>query len=234
MEKESAKELDKIAEKENVPKKKLEKETIWIVGIMIGLVVLFAVSFYFFESLKNFEYEGLSFTKEKFGDIPLYHYYYFTDLGAITGSAVDVGKSKKIEVYLRNDPRENNVSYEGSDVEFYRRRFVYIGLNGTGLLECPYSTIAVASLSGFLAQNGFATRAGTVLEEEANNETQLKYVTCEKYPEHPVIILQAGDETKIVRENNCYTITAANCEILEAVEKFEVRALVDAKKRAGL
>jgi len=45
------------------------------------------------------------------------------------------------------------------------------------------------------------------------------------------VMVAAGDETKIEKSGNCYDIRVANCEILQALEKFEVQALVDAKNR---
>lgn len=216
--------------KEVLKKSKIDRETVWVLSVMAGLVILFLSSYYFFQSLKTFEYEGMSFTEEKFGDIPLYHYYYLTSFGAITGSAA--GEPRKVDVYLRNDPRENRVPVDG-EIEFFRGKYIYLGINGTELTQCSFSSVALATLSGFVGQNGFTLKAGTANIEEANNETMLEHVSCELRPENPVIIIQSGESTKITKKENCYTIDVANCEVQEAVEKFVVQSIVDAKNRAA-
>ena len=41
-----------------------------------------------------------------------------------------------------------------------------------------------------------------------------------------VIILKDGAETKIEQTaNNCYEISFANCEVLKAVERFELQVM---------
>ena len=65
---------------------------------------------------------------------------------------------------------------------------------------------------------------------KANN---LTWINCEKYPESAVILIKKGEETKITKTGeNCYLISANNCETLPAMEKFVVQSLVDARERA--
>jgi len=237
-------ELSDLPKKE---KKKEDKQLYYIIGTMAGLIIVFLVAHSIFQGLRTFEYQGLTFTKEKFGNIPLYYYYYYTNPSHATGSAI-AENPRMINVYLRYDPRENDIPVTG-EIEFPRGKFIYVTLNSTGLTECKYSTLALGGLSSFLNQNGFTLKAGVFDEEEAKSEG-LDYITCEKHPDNPTILIQSGDETSIERKSvktisssggkiigesteytNCYVITVANCEILQATEKFIVQSLIDARAR---
>ncbi len=210
---------------------KKSKELYWIFGIMFAVIIIFLVASAYFKSSSNFEYEGLSFTKENFGEIPLYRYSYTTDsmIKSVTGQIVSSGSTKPVAVLLRNDPRENNVPVTGKIEYLPREKFVYVSL-GSGLF-CEYSTVALANLQIFFSQNGFTVRPATQNETESN-ETNLQYVNCENRPDNMVLMLQGGEESSIVRNNNCYIITAADCDVLSATEKFIIQSIIDAKEPA--
>lgn len=210
-----------------IHKKKIDKQLYWVIGVMIGLIMIFLVANYFFKNINSFTYEGLAFTKEKFGEIPVYHhYYYYTDKN-------NPDNTIKYNLYLRHDPRYNPVSIDADEILFSQDMYNYISINGTGLTECEYSSAAIASLTSFLTNNQLPVKGSTV-DYELANQTGIEYVTCETNPENPVMIIQSGNETKIVKTgNNCYEITASSCEIMQAVEKFEIEALLDARERAS-
>src|SRR3989344_7997157 len=86
-----------------IPKNKHAK-IFWVLGLLIFLIAVFFLSNYFFSRLNTFKYEGLTFTKEKFGEIPVYHYYYY------------ITPQLKYNLYLRNDPRDSTVSLTGNAV----------------------------------------------------------------------------------------------------------------------
>ena len=208
----------------------MNKEVYWVFGVMALLIVIFLVSYSIFNSLKSFNYGGLEFTEEKFGEIPLFHYIYIGKVRTITGNAISY-ENKKVDLFLRNDPRENNVPID-ADINFPAGKTVYVGIDDQGIPQCKYSVIGLATLSSFLSQNGFGVRAGT-LSESAANANNIDYISCEKYPLNPVILIQEGAFTKVTKtKQNCYLIEVDNCETLPAVEKFVVKALIDAKARA--
>jgi hypothetical protein len=183
-------------------------------------VIVFFVATAIFKQVNKVEYEGLTFTKEKVGNIPVYHYfYYFTSQGELI----------KYNLFLRNDPRENNVPVEGSEIIYEGGKFVYLTLNTTGIDKCEQSVIAVADLSKFITHNQFTVKSGTLIPEEASEDQD--YITCENRPDRPVISIIEGEETKITIEDYCYTISVANCDIMKATEKFKLQSVLDAKKR---
>jgi len=202
---------------------KKNRELVWIVGFMILLLVALFATSSIVKSFNHFNYKTLSFTKEKFGEISVYHYYYYFSKN---------GKQYQHNLYLRLDPRKNNIPISG-ETEFYEDTKVFIGINGTGLTGCGNASRDIGSLSSFFVNNLITIKAGTLNKWETNG-TNMSYVDCSLYPNNPVIRLFAGNETKIYREekSNCYNIEISNCNTLAAIEKFEVQSVLDAKTRA--
>ena len=217
------------SENEKKQERKIERELYWILGVMIGSIIIFLVSNSVFESLSSFEYMGLKFTKDKLGDIPLYkHTYSFTDPRGITGQVIN--EPRTFNLFLRNDPRKNNVSVDG-EITIGTSHTLFISVNTTGLTECKYSSVGIASLTNFLAYNLVRVKGATP-DPELANETGVEYATCDTHSENQVIIIQEGDETKIEKESSkCYIIKVNECEILPAVEKFMVQSIIDARAR---
>lgn len=188
--------------------------------LLIGVVLLV---YYLIHGRYNFEYQGLAFTKEKYGDLDVYHHYYYFTFE---------GEQYQYNLYLHNDPRKNKVPVEGNIV-LQDGKTVYIGINSTGL-NCSNNTLAVGTLSSFLVDNMLKVKGGTPNAYEAK-ESNKTLIQCALYPTNPVIIMQSGAETSIkqVNRTGCYEITVGNtCDILQAVEKFKVQSIIDAKKRA--
>jgi len=201
-------------------KKNRKNQSYWYVGFAVLLVILFFLSNSFFSNLRGFDYEGLSFTKEMFGDIPVFHHYYYIDA------------ETKYNFYLRIDPRKNNVPIEG-EIEFDTSgKFNYISVNANGLGQCEYTSAAVGSLSAFLTNNNIKVRGAMpdLIQAERND---VDFADCYSPKDRYVILIEEGEETRIHREDMCYIIEVANCEILNAIEKFETKALLDAKARAN-
>src|SRR3989338_6962849 len=168
MEKKARKKGKTSGKKEEKIGKKVDntKQLYWIFGTMAFLIVVLLISSSVFQSLNRFEYEGLIFTKERFGEIPVFHHYYFYNYN---------GQQYKFNLYLRNDPRSNEIPIN-SEIEYPLGKFAYISTN---------------------------------------------------------ILIQDGSETKIEQKTEmCHVITVSNCQILLAIEKFEVKSILDARERA--
>lgn len=198
------------------------KELYIIIGAMVLLLLCLMLATYVFHSMNTVKYKGLLFTKEKFGEIPVYHYYYY-----FTGPTT--GQQFQYNLYLRNDPRSNMVPVSGSIILPYDST-AYLSINGTGLTDCSLASRDIGTLSAFLVNNLVPIKAGTpnLNESIANN---LTYVDCGTV-QNLVIKVQSGAQTSIVNEGSCDTITIANCSTTQAIEKFEVQAILDAKASA--
>lgn len=209
--------------------RKIKRNLKLYLPIVIFLVAIVSVFFIFsqiFSSFGKVKYDGLTFTKEKFGEIPVYHYAYY--LSSPTGALV------QYNLYIRNNPAENKVPVDGK-IRFAAGNLVYIGIDGEGLSKCNQSSIALAGLSQFLTNNFIKIKSGVLDIKEAVAEN-LSYISCEGHPDNRVIKIKTGNATYITNKEvsnddikTCYTISVANCEVLPAVEKFIVQSIVDAK-----
>lgn len=183
--------------------------------------MVFLFFYFVFSKIGTFEYKGLAFDKQAYGDkLILYHHTYFYTYNKQT---------YKNNVYLRFDPRENNV---GSDAKilFNKGRTVYLGINNTDIINCSDSQIAIGTLSQFFANNQFDLKIGNPDLNQSKEKKQI-YVDCNKSKENNVIIIQNSDKTEITKKSDgCYTINVNQCQIQQAVEKFIVNALIDTRE----
>lgn len=203
--------------------RRLEREIVGVLLFLGFLVGVFLIANSYFKSLHNFEYSGLAFREERVGEIPVFHHsYYFKN--------PDDGRLINYNMFLRIDPRENNVSIEGDRLIFEQgRKVVFLSVDSEDLRQCRYSQLAVANLAGFLADNQIPIKSGTPdFWAVATNKQQ--WVTCENKPGNKVIEVRKGNETKIVINGNCYKVYVNNCEILPALEKLQVQSIVEARE----
>tara|TARA_Y100000034_G_scaffold49522_1_gene61246 strand:- start:1292 stop:1951 length:660 start_codon:yes stop_codon:yes gene_type:complete len=211
--------------------KKINKETkqlYWILVVMAGLILFFLLISVGIQSTKKFEYDGLVFTKETFGEIPVFHYYrYFNSPN---------GELIKYNLYLRKDPRKNEIPITG-EIFLPIKQTVFISVNSTGLGgeedECEFNAVAVAGLTNFLRDNGLSAK-GAIPDKGIAEENKFEHATCDTHIGSVVILIQKGEKTEIKMKGlSCYIMDIADCGLLDAVEKFEVEALVQARERAG-
>lgn len=211
---------------------KKDREIYWVFGIMLALIAVFLISFSVFDGSKKFDYNGLTFTKESFGEIPVYHHFYYYSNPGITGSAVSADVIK-YNLYLRIDPRENDVPASG-EIFLSLGYETYISVNPIDLTQCEYSSVAIANLAAFLVDNQVPVKSASPNKTMAE-EAQAVYATCDTHPENAVIIIESGPASRIYKENdNCYIISVADCEVLEATEKFITKSIIDANRRKAL
>lgn len=191
--------------------------------MLLVLALVFVVLYFIFQGLGKVEYNGLTFTREKFGEVLVYSYVYLIKTSE--------GKIVQNTLYIRHDPRKNDIPIDGQII-YPEGLKVMISINSTGLTECEDSMIAVATLTNFLTANRLGVKGGTPDKAEAKAQN-MSYVSCDNYEGNAVISIRAvdGNETKITREEPyCYRVDVANCEIQQAIEKFVVQSILDAKE----
>jgi len=211
----------KTGEKEAVIDKNIKKYAPFLIWLGV-LAVVFIVLLLLFHGTGKVEYKGLSFTREKYGEVLVYHYYYFAELAS--------GKVRKVDILLRGNPAENKVPVEGKIV-YPEGKTVYMSIN-PGLEKCEDSLIAIGAFSMFISNNDIPFKGGLSDKEEAQAENQT-YVTCEEYPNNMVLSLKTGNESKItLTDKHCYNLEVANCDILPVMEKLIVQSILDAKEKA--
>ena len=86
-------------------------------------------------------------------------------------------------------------------------------------MVCKNEIIASTSVVGFIQGATSANLIpGTPNKSEASDK--LAYADCDS-DKHTTIIFDLGNQTEIIQEKpNCYRINVANCEVVEAAERF--------------
>ena len=193
----------------------------WIIGWLVGLFVLYLALSAIFGNIGKFDYESLTFVKEKFGELDVYRYsYYYSAKG---------GGVNLYNMYLRLDPRENNIPVRGNISLGSKNKFVYLSIRGSELEQCEDSSIALAGLSGFLSNNQYLVKSASweAVEAETNN---VPFVGCMNKPDHTVIKIEKSEVSEIIIKDNCFIIKTTCNDILKASEKFQVQTILSAER----
>ena len=205
----------KVSHKERVEVNQLK----WFFIIFGTLMFLSFILIWISIESKSFNFSGIGFTKERFGQIDFY-------TTTITGYGIrEVPINYKLN--LRNDPRELDVPVIG-EINFLEDGKVYFALNLSSNISQCGSPISLVNFGHFMSGIGFDLV--TAVPDEAQRDIYEKPVAnCKAIINHTVLILTSGNETKIYQDSenlNCYVIEFTNCEEKEALEKFEVETLI--------
>ncbi|MDP1728981.1 MAG: hypothetical protein Q8L27_02135 [archaeon] len=185
-----------------------------IVGaIIIGLLV--------YKYNTSFTFNGVDFEKRYYGEllfytakIPVEDYY---------GNIIEYRL-----LDFRNDPRKLDKMVEIPEdlqITFRDDYMTYLSfLEDT--LKCENNGLASANFAIFLRDVIKVEYKPALANETEAIQKNLTHVTCENSPFNTVIYIHQGDETKITKRiASCYDVEFKNCEILEALERFELKIL---------
>ncbi len=178
---------------------------IWL-GI---LIFVFILVFLIINSMKHFEYSGVSFSIIKEGEVIFYHTS-FPMYSPITGKYIP-----EYNIYLRNDPRKlENIPFEGE--MNLRERLV---LNSTESFSCG----GHGGIAGYNFQQILGA-VGIKVIKDPN-------ATCDSQGRYMFVQIQPGDITSIEQFGPaCYNLNVNNCEILKVTEKFIIETLIEINK----
>ncbi len=206
---------EKVVEKEN-------KQMVWffvIVGIVFAAVL---VPYFWGEGLKTFEYAEVDWKIEEYteptGEIFHGRFLSFTN------------ENLYYNIFLREDPRTNDVSTEGTFDDFKYGGYV----SWDEEVEACRGELSrvMLDLGAFLKQGVGVD----VLESGASNvefaeSSGREYISCDTR-DRTIVIIELGEESGVVQDKdnlNCYTIYATDCNDLTGVEKFMVKSIEDFK-----
>ncbi len=211
--------------KETSKKRKEEENKILktvLIGIGIAIIALLLIVVVY-SSIKNFEYHGLQFEVVKFCDSgPPCLVTYKTSLPVkVEGKNVIVSepseKTDDYDFYLRNDPREPDVDFDGTIN--LRKIMVF---NSTENFICDgKGGIAGANL----------VRLYNVLGVQVIKDEN---ATCDSLDRYMFVNLRPGNQTSIEQVGPaCYDIYIKNCEILEGTERFMIETFLKVNEILG-
>lgn len=199
---EKAKEKDEKAEDAHPNKKQAFEENKTLV-IVLSILFLFVAAFVVYmlvsNNAKSFTYNGVKYTIIQQGQITFYN----TQI-----PVVEQGKNLQYNFYIRNDPRTLNetVPFNGS---LYIRPAM--NLNYSNDIACNgYGTIAVENLVDLY------TVLGTKVVRDAN-------ATCDPQKKYVDVNIKVSNKTDVEEvAPACYVINVANCQILQATERYMI------------
>ncbi|MEK6885968.1 MAG: hypothetical protein AABX17_03315 [Nanoarchaeota archaeon] len=207
---------EKSEEKTNL-KTNFFKENSIVFGTIIVVAVIVIAALLIIRTANHFEYNGVEFNKRNSGDIVLY-----TAKIPVEDYYGNILEYRQVD--FRNKPQalEGINMYNGT-IKILDADLTYISYGN--LNSCEDTILAGADLGIFLATIGVDYKAA-VDDITYKNSTNTPYVNCNTNPLNTVIYIHSGNETKITKRMlSCYDIQYKDCDILPAVEKFELTML---------
>ncbi len=202
-------------------KSKLDREDKQTIGVVVGIALLFVIflgGYYYFQSLNYFEYLGVDWDIQEYPNLDLYHTRFpIKYKGEVIAN---------YNMYLRNDPRENNIPINVSQIGFEKN--VVLSLDDSAD-ECSGVTRAGSDLAMFVSAFPFVTNVtGALTNQTKAEELGLQYVDCSSdnsNKNRTVIIFQKSETPSVVEEQGCYIINFGDCEVSKSIERFQLEIL---------
>lgn len=207
-------EKEELKAEGELPSKAIRKhETRQLIWFFVIIAIVFAsvlIPYFYSQNLKSFNYAGVDWMKEEYTQFDVYH----SEFPALNG------QNYKYNIFLRNDPRENNVTVDGTFKEFKIGGFVSIS---------PEVDSCRGDVSRVMLDLGSFLELGLGIQKvwaatpsfEIHNETGREYATCST-KDRTIIMIEKGEPVVLQSRDNpfCYTIRVRDCDDIEPVEKF--------------
>ena len=197
--------------------KKQERQVMWVLFTMVAIIVMVFVIAFSVDETKKFDYIGLEWKKEMFGDMPIYT----SKINLIDS----YGKDINFKFNIRNDPRKLKVPLEG-EMNIIPNQPVYFAINFTQ--EAKKCSTAPLVNFGMFATGMRYNLLSVVAEKKDSDIYGQEYVNCENKEGYTVFIYTNGDETEIKQSEtnpNCYILTYNECENTELLESLQLEII---------
>ncbi|MFH1521779.1 MAG: hypothetical protein ABIF18_02360 [archaeon] len=211
-------ESDKISSEEDKQLKNEDRQLLWffiIIGIIFATVL---VSYFGAESLKSFEYAGVDWMIEDYENLRIYH-----------GMFIALNNANlNYNIFLRGDPRENDVPTEGTFDKFKYGGIISITPE---VDRCRGELSRVMlDLGAFLKQGvGVGPLTSGSTDESVANESGRRFAQCGNVHDRALVIIELGASSVTQDRSNpyCYIIRASDCNDVSSVERFMVKTIED-------
>lgn len=198
--------------------KKEDRQLIWffvVIGIVFGM---FLVPYFWNESLKSFEYSEVAWAVEDYEDFKIYHGRFMALNGA----------NLYYNIFLRGDPRENDVPTEGTFDEF---KYGGVVSFSPEVDNCRGELSRVMlDLGAFLKQGvGVGVLESGSTDKVVANESNRRFAQCGTISDRTLVIVEIGESSVVQDKDNpfCYIIRAEDCNDVSSVERFMVKVVDD-------
>ena len=200
------------------------RQLLWFF-IIVGIVfVIVLVSYFWIEGSKEFEYGGAEWLIEDYPNLRIYHGRFM---------ALD-GADLYYNIFLRNDPRKENVPTEGT---FDKFRYGGIVSFDPDVEKCKGElSRAMLDLGGFLKQGlGVGSLEVGSTDETVAIDNDRRFARCDTISDRTLVVVKFGDSSVVQDEDNpyCYVINIEDCNDISSIERFMVKSIgdfTDAKK----
>ena len=205
-----------------LPKKSIrQKENTQLIWFFVVIAVVFAsflIPYFWVESSKVFDYGGAEWAIEEYENLIIYH-----------GRFISFGNTElTYNLYLREDPRENDVPVEGE-----LNKFKYGGIVSISpeVDVCRgEASRALFDLSAYLRQGiGLEELESATTDKFVSLDEDRRYAVCDNVNDRTLVVVEVG-ESKVVQDDDnpyCYTIYIEDCEDIRSIEKFMSQSLED-------
>ena len=215
---------EELATEGELPKnsivKKETKQLIWFFVVVAIVFASFLVPYFWIESTKDFQYGGIDWVVEEYAE-PVGSVYHGRFLAF---NRLDLF----FNIFQRIDPRENDVSTEGTFDDFWSKGIISLSPE-VDTCRGQLSRV-ILDLSSFLTTGvGLPLLESGSTDEDVANQTKRIYADCDAFDDRTIVIIDIGDPAVIKDEENpsCYRIYAENCNDVSSVEKFIFKATED-------
>ena len=201
-------------------RKRENKQLIWFFAIVVIIFASFLVPYFWVESAKVFEHGGADWVIEDYPEPTgtIYHGRFIPR----------VHPDLTFNIYLRGDPRENDVLTEGTF-----NKFKYGGV----VSMSPEVDACRGELSRVMLDLGSFLKTGVGIgplkagstDKNIASESDRRYALCDNILDRTLVIVDIGEPGVVQDEKNpyCYTIYAKDCNDVSSVEKFIVKSMID-------
>jgi hypothetical protein len=219
----TVKEKEELKAEGEIPKKsvreKENKQLIWffiIIGIVFATVL---ISYLGIEGAKHFEYNHIDWLVEEYPNLQIFHGKFM----ALSGTDVSYN------IFLRNDPRKNNVLTEGT---FDKFKYGGIISFSPEVDTCRGElSRAIVDVGAFLRQGvGVGDiKAGSTNETIASIDDNKLFAQCDTVLDRTVVVVEMGEPSVVQNIENpyCYTISIEDCNDIKPIERFMVKSVED-------
>ena len=219
----SVDEKEELKAEGELPKKNVREseniQLIWFFAVVIVIFAAFLVPYFWIESSKTFHYGGVDWDID---DSDQYITFYHSEFPTLNGVNLNYN------IYMRHDPRENDVYTEG---EF--NAFKYGGyLSFTEEINACRGQVprAALDLKSFVRTGvGVGNMDNSALTPEFAEELNVSFINCSNTLDRTVVVLRMGEPSVIQSETNpyCYVISIEDCDDFAPIEKFIVKTVDD-------
>ncbi len=191
-------------------KDKKDKQLLLIILFIVLIIGGFLGTYFIIQSSKTFDYAGVSWVKEKYGNMTFYH----ARFKILEGFPI-------YNAYFRTDPRKNDVEIAGNAYfRFYQKTYVSLNPN---IEECSGANVLANKLLGeFLGATNVVAESA-VEDKNLSEELGYPYIDCDSIQgkNESAIIIQKSDYPYISQIGpSCYLLEVGECENIKTAEAF--------------